>query len=62
MAEIDLKKDAVSVETDRVNAQVEQMCPAREPTLWVSFHFDGFGFREKAGPCATSRYTRARRC
>ncbi|WP_253194290.1 dienelactone hydrolase family protein [Burkholderia cenocepacia] len=50
MAEINLKKDAVSAETDRVKAEAEQMCPACEHMLWVSFYFDGFGFGEKDGP------------
>ncbi|OXJ37968.1 hypothetical protein CFB82_07445 [Burkholderia sp. HI2714] len=50
MAEINLKKDAASAETDRVKAEAEQMCPACEHMLWVSFYFDGFGFGDKEGP------------
>ncbi|MGU7779709.1 phospholipase effector Tle1 domain-containing protein [Burkholderia sp. PU8-34] len=50
MAEINLKKDAASAEMDRVKAEAEQMCPACEHMLWVSFYFDGFGFGEKDGP------------
>lgn len=50
MAEIDLSKDASASENDRVKVEAEQICPACEHMLWVSFYFDGFGFSDKDGP------------
>lgn len=41
------QKEAVH---DRIAIEAEQICPACEQALWVSFYFDGFGYSDKEGP------------
>lgn len=49
MSSMELSKYEAEAETDRIKAESEQLCPACEHVLWLSFYFDGFGFSEREG-------------
>lgn len=50
MSDAQLSRGAEQAWNDRLKAEAEQMCPACEQALWVSFFFDGFGFTDREGP------------
>jgi len=49
MSDAQLSPGSEQAWSDRLQAEAEQMCPACEQVLWVSFFFDGFGFTDKEG-------------